>query len=1248
MVNDINRGKSFFTIGGDALALVGDALIMAGAFAELYPTSRMKLIGRVSLVGGDLATILGSALEVEGSASEGSLNGELQNFLGQFQWMSSSISSELSNVGGSVESAWNSVASSITTALNAVTTMIGDEGGSSFASAANTAESDLAATQSPLFNLFNVDGIAPQSITETATGDVLSVVDTSNSSAPSASANVTVDANGNVNGLTTSSNGVTLGADTESMNSSTGAITNTDQVDNSNGTTEYTQTTTVNSNGNTTASISGNGNVVVLNNAVITLAASAQATTDGNDNVIKVNAGDTVSVNGTDTITLAGDANFAATLANDMVVVDSLGDVSFSALQTGNNAITLNFTNGNSITLDTGTYTGLSFNPTSNTLSATLMANGLAVGTLSLNASGGGSVTLDTGIIYSSPITESIAVPATGNMLLAAPVAGTSTLQILADYFTALGDPLTAAQLNQANENFLSPATPPTVVTQGTIGGTKNGSIETYTDTFIASANNETITGPTSAVVNGVTVPITTNILRAPTAVSITQDTLTNIEELDVSNSSLFTQGVVVSGDQFNSFQTITSAAGVGVLTIADSGSFSETGNFTPLGMAAILLTAGSWQGTTLTGWKLGASMYGNDTLIGTGPDALLDAGMGVDTLEGSSSGDTEFNARYGLAAGSVVAGSGSNNTLFASGDISGATITGVQTLYALAALTLNLAEFNSFNTIDGTLITVSDTAANVAANLAALEPLAVSGQLTSITLTDSATPTLALTAAQFSADSAALTKISSAYDLSISGVLAANASTVAGAAHVTSITVSDTAANVLANISALESLEASGKVSSITVTDTASNVLANMSSLRSLESSGKITAIIVADTAADVLANVSALTTDANNGSLTSITLTDSTTPTISLTPSQLSSDSAVLQEITSTYNLAVSGGFVVLGNNQHVDISGSNDTVIPGLNDNFGVAGTNTSIMVDSEDGIFLTSPNGIANPLAALGSNAVVGTGNETISGGSGITVMVGNGGNNTFVAPGAATGGTVTVWGGTTTAPSGSNTVDYSSYAGDLEIVLGQGEGPGGVTGWVANSHTYQFLASLNDIDNVIGGSGNNTITGNSDNDIINGGNGNDWLTGGSGNDTFIVGTGNNTIKGGGGYDTYQFGSSFGQDVIYNSAGALAKGGIDFFSGITDEKLWFQQRGSDLLVDLLGTNGQIDVSGWFNGIAGNQVQAFNAGGLTLDTEVAQLVGAMATYGAAHPGFNPATATAMPTDTTLQRAITADWHS
>jgi hypothetical protein len=134
----------------------------------------------------------------------------------------------------------------------------------------------------------------------------------------------------------------------------------------------------------------------------------------------------------------------------------------------------------------------------------------------------------------------------------------------------------------------------------------------------------------------------------------------------------------------------------------------------------------------------------------------------------------------------------------------------------------------------------------------------------------------------------------------------------------------------------------------------------------------------------------------------------------------------------------------------------------------------------------------------------------------------------------------------------------------------------------------------------------------------------------------------------TLTGGSGYNSYEFDSSFGQDTINNGGGSAAHGEIDFASGTTDENLWFVHSGNNLVIDLLGTTDQITVSGWFNGTAGNQVQSFHAGGLTLDTQFAQLVQAMASYGAANTGFNPQTATAMPTNSALQTEIAAAWHS
>jgi hypothetical protein len=68
----------------------------------------------------------------------------------------------------------------------------------------------------------------------------------------------------------------------------------------------------------------------------------------------------------------------------------------------------------------------------------------------------------------------------------------------------------------------------------------------------------------------------------------------------------------------------------------------------------------------------------------------------------------------------------------------------------------------------------------------------------------------------------------------------------------------------------------------------------------------------------------------------------------------------------------------------------------------------------------------------------------------------------------------------------------------------------------------------------------------------------------------------------------------------------------------------------------------------VAGWYAGNDRAQVQSFNTtDGLHLDSQVAQLVSAMATFSAADPGFNPATATQMPTDTNLQSTIAAAWH-
>ncbi|WP_271585615.1 hypothetical protein [Bradyrhizobium sp. CCBAU 45389] len=125
--------------------------------------------------------------------------------------------------------------------------------------------------------------------------------------------------------------------------------------------------------------------------------------------------------------------------------------------------------------------------------------------------------------------------------------------------------------------------------------------------------------------------------------------------------------------------------------------------------------------------------------------------------------------------------------------------------------------------------------------------------------------------------------------------------------------------------------------------------------------------------------------------------------------------------------------------------------------------------------------------------------------------------------------------------------------------------------------------------------------------------------------------------------------YRVTTSTGQAQINLSSATGSKNEIDFLSGITDQNLWFEQAGNDLKIDLLGTNTSTTISNWFAGNAG-ALQEITAGGLKIDSQISELVQAMATYSASHAGFDPSNPTvqALPNDTALQNAVTASWHA
>src|SRR6185436_5986697 len=83
-------------------------------------------------------------------------------------------------------------------------------------------------------------------------------------------------------------------------------------------------------------------------------------------------------------------------------------------------------------------------------------------------------------------------------------------------------------------------------------------------------------------------------------------------------------------------------------------------------------------------------------------------------------------------------------------------------------------------------------------------------------------------------------------------------------------------------------------------------------------------------------------------------------------------------------------------------------------------------------------------------------------------------------------------------------------------------------------------------TLTGIENVTGGSGDDTISSNGNSNRLDGGAGNDTLSAGGSADVVIGGSGNDTLTGGTGNDTFVFAAGFGHDIIVDFDAAPAGG------------------------------------------------------------------------------------------------------
>ena len=170
------------------------------------------------------------------------------------------------------------------------------------------------------------------------------------------------------------------------------------------------------------------------------------------------------------------------------------------------------------------------------------------------------------------------------------------------------------------------------------------------------------------------------------------------------------------------------------------------------------------------------------------------------------------------------------------------------------------------------------------------------------------------------------------------------------------------------------------------------------------------------------------------------------------------------------------------------------------------------------------------GNGDTLSYAGNSAAV-TVNMITARATGLTSVVnvenftGGAGNDAFIAAVDAVGQRFN--GG-----AGTDTADYSAFATNLAVTL-NGSTLATVTG------SGNTADQIQNIENFIGGSGDDTLSGDADNNVLNGGHGNDTLSGAAGADTLEGGDGNDSLLGGNGADILNGGA--GNDVLSGGNG-----------------------------------------------------------------------------------------------------------
>ncbi|KMO11849.1 tandem-95 repeat protein, partial [Methylobacterium platani] len=134
------------------------------------------------------------------------------------------------------------------------------------------------------------------------------------------------------------------------------------------------------------------------------------------------------------------------------------------------------------------------------------------------------------------------------------------------------------------------------------------------------------------------------------------------------------------------------------------------------------------------------------------------------------------------------------------------------------------------------------------------------------------------------------------------------------------------------------------------------------------------------------------------------------------------------------------------------------------------------------------------------------------------------------------------------------------------------------------------------------DRLEGGAGDDTLAGFEGDDVLLGGEGRDRLQGGGGADRLVGGRGDDTLSGGAGADIYVFGAGDGADTI-DDRGDAAADGLQI-AGYGLERIRFGARGRDLVIRFSDSADRITVLGGLDDAAGGlETVDILADGVTL---------------------------------------------